>query len=615
MINKKQFAFLFISTLVLTYFVAGVLVFYLNNLSFMELGRYYSIDFTLQCFIQDYPRIDEALLYSFLFFASIFAILPFIPKSKSLHGEARFASFYEIKRKWKLFTDKGLIVGKYDDKLLKFDSQEFVALGAPTRSGKGVANVLPNLLEWDESVVVLDIKQESFDYTSKYRKEILNQEVFLFNPFGYETDRYNPLSAIDMLDSQNRDKSLLDFANLLYPLVGSETSIFFNQQAQNLFIGICYLYKDLALTESGKDFLESYNLSTSFNMYGILKLSEGFEIKEQEEETSFEDLEKTEEEEEEEIQSIKGFEETYEFLNHFNILSEDTKERINSYVNIASDNTKSGVLSSFNSPLMIYRNQPIRSATETSDFNLNDLRKKKMTIYLGITPDNLEIARPILNIFFSQIISLNTKVLPAKDKKLKYSLLLLLDEFVSIGHMPILQKAVSYIAGYNIRLLTVFQSISQLETLPPEGYGLNGAKTLLNNHAIKIFYAPEQEEAEKLSKRLGDTTVKVTSKSHSSGRGILEQGSSGRNTSEQRRALLLPQELMEMDYETQVVTKRGEKSIMCKKAFYYEDKYFIDKLKLVSISLSKIKAFPTQEEIENAVLNNETNIRIKNIRN
>lgn len=95
---------------------------------------------------------------------------------------------------------------------------------------------------------------------------------------------------------------------------------------------------------------------------------------------------------------------------------------------------------------MIYRNEPVLTATATSDFDLRDLRKKKMTIFIGITPDKLAIARPILNIFFSQLISLNIKELPQSNPDLKYTCLLLMDEFTSIGNMPILKKGVSFIA-------------------------------------------------------------------------------------------------------------------------------------------------------------------------
>lgn len=102
-------------------------------------------------------------------------------------------------------------------------------------------------------------------------------------------------------------------------------------------------------------------------------------------------------------------------------------------------------MSSFNAPLMIYRNEPITTATATSDFDLRDLRKEKITIYIGITPDKLAISRPILNIFFSQLINVNTKELPQNNPDLIYSCLLLMDEFTSIETCQFLKEFLIYL--------------------------------------------------------------------------------------------------------------------------------------------------------------------------
>ncbi len=103
-------------------------------------------------------------------------------QKKPLHGEARFASHNEIHQAG-LYGERGVIVGKVGRRYLVYGGQEFVLLAAPTRSGKGVSIVLPNLLHYDESVVVLDIKMENFAYTSKFR-QAHGHHVYLFNPFG-----------------------------------------------------------------------------------------------------------------------------------------------------------------------------------------------------------------------------------------------------------------------------------------------------------------------------------------------------------------------------------------------------------------------------------------------
>lgn len=599
--DKKSILIFLFSVSIFTFLSSGLLIFFLNgyfslNL-FNQIAQNYTPFFTYTAVIKSYPRVWESIFYCFSFWSILIGFTMYFGKNRqSLHGEARFANKKEIE-KMGLLQDKGLVVGKLESgELLKWKSSEFLALGAPTRSGKGVGIVIPNLMEWEESCVVLDIKQECFDFSSKYRRDILGQEVYLFNPFDFRTHRYNPLTYIDLENETTRDNDLLDFVNLLYPADGDSTTVFFNQLAQNLFIGLAYLYKDLALTKDGREFLEEQNLNVEWSMCGLLNLSAGFDLS-------------IPSEEDEEDTKITGFDETFEYLEHLELISQGTKEKLNSYFTIDSQNTKSGVMSSFNAPLMIYRNQPITTATATSDFDLRDLRKKKMTIFIGITPDKLAIARPILNIFFSQLLSVNTKELPQKNPNLKYTCLLLLDEFTSIGNMPILKKGVSYIAGYHLRILMIFQALSQLEAQKPDGYGKDGANTLLQNMGVKIYYTPNEfEEAEKISKRLGDTTYKAISKSYNHGK-LLEAGSSSHSVSEQRRALMLPQELIELPQSKALLMMNYQKPILCNKAFYYNDKYFIDKFKQVSPYMRNIKS-PTHKDWEKMLHLDETNINI-----
>ncbi len=85
-----------------------------------------------------------------------------------------------------------------------------------------------------------------------------------------------------------------------------------------------------------------------------------------------------------------------------------------------------------------------------------------------------------------------------------------------------------------------------------------------------IMYAPSpatQSDANEYSEMLGFQTVK--SKSRSSGKG-------GGSTSEsdQRRALMLPQEIRELGQDNEIVTLENTKPIFCKKIKYYEDPVF-----------------------------------------
>ena len=137
-------------------------------------------------------------------------------RTTPLHGAARFASPSEIAAAG-LYGEQGIIVGKVGPRYLIYGGQEFVLLAAPTRSGKGVSLVLPNLLHYHDSVVVLDIKLENFAYSSKFRRQH-GQEVYLFNPFGQDqrSHRWNPLDAVPR-DPHLRVGEIQAIGQVLYP--------------------------------------------------------------------------------------------------------------------------------------------------------------------------------------------------------------------------------------------------------------------------------------------------------------------------------------------------------------------------------------------------------------
>ena len=555
-----------------------------------------------------------ALVASVILFNGLAFLIPYLPKKQKLHGDAKFANSADVK-KMGLYGDKGIIVGKYNNKLLRFGGSQFVSLGAPTRTGKGVGIVIPNLMDWQESCVVQDIKQECFNFASKYRKDKLNNEVYLFNPFDRRTHRYNPLAYVD-LNGSNGDAELTDLANIIYPLPNDENGKFFALQAQNLFMGLCYLCNDLLTTTTGLNFLRTYSLKCSFDLAGLLELSEGF-IFEYEHITYITNPNnKNKPIEKKEKCEVSNFDETWEFLKKLDkqakdqnriFLSSKAMDRMNAYYSITAENTRSSILGSFNAPLGMFRGDNMRLATNGNDFDFRDLRKKKMTIFIGITPDQLANAKQILNLFWQQLILVNTKELPQDNAELKHKVMLLMDEFTASGYLSTYLKGISFIAGYGLRSVMIYQSNSQLETPEPNGYGRDGAKTLLTNHACQIFYTPrEMEDAEKLSKILGNTTIKNRSRNLGKGGGGSE--------SDTQRPLMLPQELLTLKAEKEILKIDNNKPILANKAYYYNDQYFIDKFKEISPTFANIcdkkKNKLEQDDWETMLQSQETKIDI-----
>ncbi|XRP67954.1 type IV secretory system conjugative DNA transfer family protein (plasmid) [Enterobacter hormaechei] len=124
---------------------------------------------------------------------------------------------------------------------------------------------------------------------------------------------------------------------------------------------------------------------------------------------------------------------------------------------------------------------------------------------------------------------------PDFDPTLKHDCLMFPDEFPSIGYMPIIKKVRVILPGLNSNL-TIYQNISQLNEI----YGVEGAKTLMSAHPCRIIYAvSEEDDAKKISEKLGYITTKSTGSSKTSGRSTSKSSSE----SEAQRALVLPQEL------------------------------------------------------------------------
>lgn len=461
----------------------------------------------------------------------------FKPKKKSIHGDARFATAADLARHGMFKkSDSGIVVGSFGGKLVRLGGQQFVILAAPTRSGKGVGVVIPNLLEYGESIVVLDIKQENFDLTSGWRAS-QGHEVFLFNPFAEDkrTHRWNPLSYVSD-DPNFRVSELMSIAAMLYP-DGSDDQKFWISQARNAFMAFgLYLFENWD-DERAMGFPAGSGTPT---LGAIFRLSTGDGT----------DLKKY-------LQSLS----TQPFL------SGNAKAAFANMLSQA-DETFASIMGTFKEPLNAWINPVLDKATSANDFLLTDLRKKKMTVYIGIQPNKLAESRLIINLFFSQIINLNTKELPKGNPELKYQVLLLMDEFTSIGKVDIIASAVSYMAGYNVRLLPIIQSMAQLDAT----YGRDVSRTIITNHALQILYAPrEQQDANDYSEMLGYTTVRKKNVTHAREK--------THNFTEERRALMLPQELKAMGMDHEVFLYEGiPHPVKCDKIKYYKDKYFTSRL-------------------------------------
>jgi type IV secretion system protein VirD4 len=440
-------------------------------------------------------------------------------------------------------TTPAIVVGVWRGRYLRFTGQQFVLMAAPARSGKGVGIVIPNLLSFPDSVVVLDIKQENYAVTAGFRRAH-GQDVYLFNPFAEDgrTHRYNPLSAIS--DGLFRVGDILAIGYALYPPGGHDD--FWKDQARNLFLGIVVLlceWRDARRACKGES-IPNYPVT----MGEVLRQSSGNGM------------------------PVKTYLQRA-LLQHRDLLSGSCVDALNRFLS-NDDKVLASVLATFNAPLTIWANPVVDAATSANDFDLRDVRRRRMSVYIGITPDHLSEAALLVNLVFSQLVNLNTKQLPEADPALKFQCLVLLDEMTSIGKIQIIARAVAYMAGYNLRLLSIVQSIAQLESV----YGRADARTFITNHAMQILYAPrEQKDANDYSEMLGTLTDQSRSVSRSNAVFGGRSGSS-ESVSEQRRPLLLPQELKELGREKEIIVLENTRPILADKICYWRDPEFASRV-------------------------------------
>ena len=440
-----------------------------------------------------------------------------------LHGAARFANERELKRHG-FRSATGIVVGRKGGRFLTFGGSEHVLVEAPTRSGKGTGIVIPNLLTWQGSVVVLDVKRENFDASAGFRAHY-GQQVFLFNPTDRQgrTARYNPLAYIDRSDPDDVIIELQKIATMLFT-TPERGEAFWANGARTGFAGV-----GAWLAETS---------DAPLTMGAIYRyLTEG---------------------------DARSFFKK-ELADPKLSLSTGCRTALSDFAG-GSDNSFADIKKTITNVLGLWLNPLVDAATSASDFDLRDLRKRHISLYLGVSPDELDRIAPLYNLLFQQLIDLNVRELPGDTTPVH--VLVILDEFARLGRASVIASAFSYVAGYGIRLLPVIQSRSQLRGV----YGDHLTDEIVANCGVEVAFTPKElRVANELSDRIGYVGQESVTRSLTIN-GLLANRS--KSISDQRRALLLPQELMQFPTDRLLLLRGGIPPILGTKIFYYKSRFF-----------------------------------------
>lgn len=235
-----------------------------------------------------------------------------------------------------------------------------------------------------------------------------------------------------------------------------------------------------------------------------------------------------------------------------------------------SDNELSGVFSTAMACLGLYRDPIVARNTAVSDFRITDLMQAEhpVSLYLVVPPSDLARTRPLIRLIMNQIGRRLTESMEAGNRTAyKHRLLLLLDEFPSLGRLDFFETALAFLAGYGLKAFLIAQSLNQLE----KAYGPHNA--ILDNCHVRLTYgANDDKTAKRISDLLGQATEKKLQRSYSGSGWFL----SNRTESEQEygRPLLTPAEVNQLPPDDGLLLVGGLLPYRARKVRYFLDRRF-----------------------------------------
>lgn len=391
---------------------------------------------------------------------------------------------------------------------------------APTGRGKGVGFVIPNLLTYKGSAVVLDVKGENFRETSRFRAS-MGDKVFRFAPTDWDrpTHRYNPLARIAAMTNPDRQQMELKLTAKLFLQTDNEKLSGLLAGGIDLFVAAGLLAFERGVPTIG----EIYRITASGGDKQKEYLKRSQEVKNTSAKLIFERMAST------------------------------NNDTLTSYLSLL-----------MTSGLDTWDNRAIDAATATSDFSFRDIRRRPHAIYLVVESEMIRPLAPLIRLFFSDLIASLQAQEPGDDEP--WPVMIMLDEFDRLGKMPIVAESIKTLRSFGGNLAIVTQTIPALDEI----YGENTRRSLQGGAGVKLYLTPsEQKTIEELSQAVGKTTKRVVTRSRAVGRNPFE----GRSVSERTEdtPLLTEDQARRMDLDEVILVIDAQMPIRARRIKYFED--------------------------------------------
>ncbi|OCX67298.1 hypothetical protein BFP70_20000 [Thioclava sp. SK-1] len=452
------------------------------------------------------------------------------------HGSARFANRKELK---KLQREDGLLIGRnpHTGRLLRYDGPAHLITLAPTRAGKGVGTVIPNLLAAERSVLVIDPKGENARIAGEARRRF--GTVHVLDPFevsGHPSAAYNPLDRLtpDSLDL-GEDAASLTEALVMDP-PGQVTEAHWNEEAKAILGGlimfcVCHEDRDRRTLATVREYLTL----PPEKLRALLELMQDSD-------------------------AAGGL----------------IARAANRFLGKA-DREAASVLSNAQRHTHFLDSPRIARVLSQSDFHFSDLRHRIASVFLVLPPNRMDAYSRWLRLLVSQALQdiardAEASVRPQSDpagaqggiQRLKTPTLFLLDEFAALGRLEAVERAMGLMAGYGLQLWPILQDMSQLKDL----YGERAGTFIANAGVQQVFGVNDFETAKWLSQMMGQETAGFQTDSFKPGDGpSFSNNLTGRD-------LLTPDEIMQLRPENQLLRVQGQATAVAQKLRYYADPEF-----------------------------------------
>lgn len=466
-------------------------------------------------------------------------------RTHSEHGTARFATRRDIKRMG-LLSRNGPVLGLTQDKrYLTYNDQGHIAVIARTRGGKGVGVIVPTLLSYPNSVVVVDMKGENWNITSGWRSTF--SKCYRFSPTLQQSNKFNPVDCVRRGAQQVGD-------------------------AQMIASVICGMDSDKLEMPHWQD--TAWSLLTTTLLYVV----EHYQDK-----------------------SLSGM---LKVLNNPRMPIRDVLQRMlkspHQVIQLGArnllnkhDNELSSVVSTASRHLVLYSDPIVAANTSQSDFTIEQLMRNSspLSVYLALPPPDLERTATLFRLMICLITKRLTETIDNQANR--FPLLLIYDEFAAFGRIEYFEKALSYIAGYGIKAMLVAQGINQVRAV----YGHN--TSVLDQCECKVMMTPNDLiTAGEISRMLGQRTIHQWRKSYSRSFKAFLPGTPSVSEGSFGRPLMMPDEVMTMPLDEELVTITGKPPVKAKRIMYYSDPFFAPRAYMKQPAIQTISLAKSEDDSE-----------------